>query len=90
MVCYQEHDRIVIRDKQDLETFARENKVFDAKKPIVDGRFELNVSNIRKICAKLPDSDYVVFKEKGYSIKNGLGHVIAQEHDYYVIMEIGY
>ncbi len=90
MTCYQEHDRITIRNKIDLENFAVENEVYDSKKPIVDGRFDLNVSNIRQICAKIEKTDYVVFKEKGYMIKDGWGHVVFQLDDYFVIMEIGY
>ena len=73
MVCYQEWDRIEIKNKYDLRDFAEKHEIADPRKPIVDGRFDLNVSNIREICARLDGWDIVVF----------------EQDDYFVIMDIG-
>lgn len=65
MACYQEYDRWTIEDKYDMDKFAKKFQVFDSHSPIVDGRFNLNVDSIRKICAKIIDCDLIVFEEKG-------------------------
>lgn len=65
MTCYQEYDRWEIEDKKDMERFAQKFQVYDPTKPIVDGRFKLDVDSVRKVCAKITVCDLVVFEEKG-------------------------
>lgn len=64
MVCYGEYEMWDIMSKYNLEKFAIEHKV-KIEKPIVDVRFDLGINSVREICAKIEDSDFVVFEFEG-------------------------